>query len=60
MEGQMQPDHHQPQDKQSKEIISTDSPQEEMRAIHLYFMKMSAHHLGLDLPEKYQHILNSD
>jgi len=56
----MQPDHHQLQDKQSEEIIYTDSPQKEMRAIHLYFMKMSAHHLGLDLPEKYQHMLNSD
>ena len=60
MEVQMHQDHQKRQNEQSEEKVSLDSAQEKKRAIHLYFMKMSAHHLGLDLPEKYQHLLNSD
>ena len=56
----MHQDHQKRQNEQSEEKVSLDSAQEKKRAIHLYFMKMSAHHLGLDLPEKYQHLLNSD
>jgi hypothetical protein len=44
--------------KPKEDFLSGKSP--EKRAIHVYFMRMSAHHLGLDLPEKYEKILDPD